>query len=112
MILGLDNRKKWSELDVLIMAAYKALQSERCNQCGLYRWICQNEDPKLQVKVKEDYCFVKAEIEKHDEGVKEKPKGTILQPEMFHLADLPLHKLRDSYHEQLRVEAEAEAEAA
>lgn len=105
MILGEDNRKRWSDLDVLIMQAYQILEDERCGQCGLPRWICHNEDPKLQVRVLEDYCFVRAEIEQRDEDTKEKPKGTVLYPEMYHRDNLPLHKLRESYYEQRAAEA-------
>lgn len=105
MILGSDNRKKWSSLDILLNLAYQTLQAERCGQCGNYRWICQNSDPKLNVRIKDDYCFVKAELEKEDESRKEKAKGTQLIPEMYHRDDLPLHQLRDSYREQQEEEA-------
>lgn len=111
MILGSDSRKAWSDLDVLIMQAYEMYKREQCQQCFQPRWLCHNEDPKLQVRIKEDRCFIAAEIEKDKAGRKDEDQhGISLYPEPYHLDGLPLHKLRDSYRQQREAELAEAAE--
>lgn len=106
MLLGKDNRKRWSDLDILIMQAYQIVQDEKCSQCGWPRWICQSDDPKLQVRVKEYHCYAKQELEKHAEGNREKAeKGVSTYPEWYHLDGRPLIEFRAEYLEETTREA-------
>lgn len=110
MLLGADNRKKWSHLDILVMQAYQTVQDEKCSQCGYPRWICQSDDPKLQVRVNEYHCYGKQELEKYDEAHREDgQKGVSTYPEWYHLDGEPLINFRDLYYEQQAREAASEA---
>lgn len=110
MILGEDNRKAWSTLDVLVMQAYQIVLDEQCQQCGLPRWLCRNEDPRLQVKVKFDDCYaaneVKAAEKKHAD---DDTKPGVAFPEFYTTDGSQLSEYRALYYEQLAAErAEAE----
>lgn len=56
MILGKDNRKPWSEMDLLLATAHQLLENERCPQCGMYVWMCHNLDRDMQFEIEEDLC--------------------------------------------------------
>lgn len=114
MILGADNRKKWSTLDVLIMQAWEILEAERCSQCGLPKWLCHNDDPLLQVRVKEDKCWVKPEIDEHEKKRADDDdfRGGVAYPEVYSRDEAPLERFRDTYYEALAAEdAEQEDDA-
>ena len=104
MILGEDNRKAWSTLDVLIMQAYQTVQDERCGQCGLPRWLCHNSDPRLQVRIKQDDCYATSEVKKHDKKRKEDDEGGSSYPEFYTLGGDNLVEFRALYYEQLASE--------
>lgn len=104
MILGEDNRKPWSHLDVLIMQAYQIIEDERCSQCGAPRWLCRNEDPRLQVKIKVDDCYAKQEISKFEDSRKDKDKGGVAYPEFYTTDGTPLEDFRALYYKQLAEE--------
>lgn len=50
MILGSDNRKKWSEMDVLVMAAYQRYKNEICPEHGGPLWLCFGGDTEVITK--------------------------------------------------------------
>ncbi|MDL5351102.1 hypothetical protein [Microbacterium sp. zg-YB36] len=108
MILGADNRKKWSKQDVLVMQAYQMVQDERCTQCGLPRWLCHNKDARLQVRIKEDECWVKPELKAHEESRSKDDNfiGGTAYPEVYDRRGAPLHTFRASYYKQLAEERE------
>jgi hypothetical protein len=112
MILGLDNRKKWSKLDVIVMQAYQGLQDERCGQCGLPRYICHNSDSRLQVRIKEDKCWVKPEISAHEKRRSKDDdfEGGTAYPEVYSRDETPLHKFREPYYAALAAEAREDDE--
>lgn len=111
MILGADNRKKWSEQDVLIMQAYQIWQSEKCSQHGGPVWLCDNEDSKLQVRVNEVSCYAKQELELAEESRKDDDKkGVVLVPEFYDLGGRDLVEFRDLYRQQKAREHAEEAE--
>lgn len=56
MILGKDNRKPWSQMDIALATAHQLLENERCAQCGMYVWMCHTEDPDMQFEIIEDSC--------------------------------------------------------
>ncbi|WP_217182694.1 hypothetical protein [Streptomyces sp. AC495_CC817] len=105
MILGEDNRKAWSHLDVLAMQAFQIIEDERCGQCGLPRWLCKNDDPRLQVRIKVDSCYAKQELDKFEEERKKGDSGGLAYPEFYTKPDnIPLHEFRALYYEQLAAE--------
>lgn len=112
MILGEDNRKAWSELDVLIMQAYQIVEDERCSQCGLPRWLCHNSDPRLQVRMKQDFCYAASEAKEAEKRRKDDDEGGSFYPEFYVVqGDTPLIDFRKSYYEDLAAErAESEDE--
>lgn len=113
MILGEDNRKAWSQLDVLVMQAYQIVEDERCGQCGLPRWLCRNEDGRLDLKIRYDDCYATNEIRKAEKDRKEDDTRGVAYPEFVALDGTPLVEFRALYYQQLaeeRAEAEAEEE--
>lgn len=101
MLLGADNRKRWSKLDVLVMQAYQIVEEERCSQCGLPRYLCHSDDPRLQVRIKEDSCYAKQEVDKYEEGRKEGSKSGSAYPEFYTTDGTPLTDFRALYYKQL-----------
>lgn len=112
MILGADNRKPWSDLDVLVMQAYQIIEDERCGQCGMPRWLCHNADQRLMVRVKTDRCMARVEMDEFEEKRQEgKKKGEdeegAAYPEFYLRPDaegMDLVEFRALYYEQLRAE--------
>lgn len=106
MILGEDNRKAWSELDVLVMQAYEILEAERCPDCGYYTWICQSTDPHVDWKVEEvKACDAKIAVKEFDERRKSKNKdeddGARGRPIPSIRNDaFPLSDLRQRYYDE------------
>lgn len=110
MFIGADSRKKWDDMDVLIMSAYQITLDEACSQCGMPRWLCHNEDPKLNVRVKYDVCVAKQAVDDAREARKEgDPDPGFAYPEFYDLDERPLETFRQSYYEQ-RAAAAAEEE--
>jgi hypothetical protein len=109
MILGEDNRKAWSDLDVLVMLAYEGYKSEQCSQCGHPRWLCRNEDPRLQVKIKQDDCYAKQQITKYEESHKDDSDKVPVYPVFYSTDNRALVEFRSVFREQ---EAAARAEEA
>lgn len=108
MILGKDNRKKWSALDVLIMQAYQVLQDERCQHCGYPVWICHNPDARLIARKKVDKCWIDEEVDTWREAMKDDDDVKYVRPEIYARDKTPLHKFRRSYHDSLAAEAAEE----
>lgn len=113
MILGADNRKKYSHLDVMILQAYQILEDERCPQHGGPRWMCDHPDGKLNFKINDIYCRVASELkDEEDKRQKNEDKGIILRPEFYDRDDRPLESFRATYYEHKAREAAEEAEEA
>lgn len=113
MILGEDNRKKWSELDVLIMLAYEGFKREQCPHCGNPRWLCGNDDPRLQVRKKVDACWVDQQVDDWRENPQNGEEDVkYIRPEMYSRDDTPLHKFREPYFEKKAQEAREAADDA
>ena len=108
MITGADSRKKWSLWDRLIMEAYQIVENEKCDRCGLPRWICHNESNEIQYHIVRDECSTTATIERQsedDEKNKYKAHGEQLSAEPYSVEGKPLIEYRDTYYEQLAAEA-------
>lgn len=109
MILGEDNRKAWSNLDVLVMLAYEGYKSEQCSSCGHPRWLCRNEDPRLQVKINEDDCYAKQQVTQYEESHKDDDSKKAIYPTFYATDQTPLVEFRQVYREQ-QAQARAEEE--
>ena len=111
MILGADNRKRWSSLDVMILQAYQIMEDERCAQHGGPAWLCDHSDPKLQVRIKESSCYAKRELEIAEDARKDKDdKGVVLVPEFYDLDGRPLESFRATYRAEKMREALEDAQ--
>ena len=60
LILGKDSKKAWGKWDFLLAKAYQRFKNEICPQCGLPKYICHNEDNRIQFKVGRDECVANA----------------------------------------------------
>lgn len=103
LILGADTSKPWGKWDLLLAEAYQILQDERCPQCGLYRWICGNDDEAVQFDVVEESCVAIAEKDKYIarkyKGDKSVPVGTVVKPQPYMVDDTrDLMELREPYY--------------
>lgn len=85
------------------------MQDERCPQCGLPKYICQNEDNDVQFRVEEERCSAQAAEDNYRnpsrgrKGGKEKeiPAGVALRPVPYTDSGRPLSELREPYYEAL-----------
>lgn len=111
VILGGDKRK-WTPLDALILHAFQIVEDERCPQHGGPLWLCHNSDARLQVRIREDECYAKQEIDKYEESRKDKDRGGAARPEFYSVDGTPLIEFRELYYKQLAEEAAEAAEDA
>lgn len=110
MILGKDNRKRWSSLDVLIMLAYKIYLREKCPNCGYPTWICNSEDSVLIARKKTVKCWVSREVDDWREGMKEGDDAKYIRPEVYSRDGRALWEFREPYYEELARQRAEEAE--
>lgn len=111
MILGEDNRKKWSEMDVLIMLGYEQYKREHCHICNQPIWLCNNDDPRLQARKKVRACWIDQQVEDWRENPQNgEEDAKYIQPEIYSRDDTPLHEFREPYFESKAREAAEEAE--
>lgn len=104
MILHTQPTKKWNEYDFLLLEAYQILESERCGQCGLPRYICHNDSNEIQFSLAEDTCHAKAKIDERNRADSkrtnfEPPAGTVLVPEPRSTEGKELIDYRQPYYE-------------
>lgn len=98
MILGEDNRKAWSRMDVLVMRAYERYKKEICPDCSNPLWLCRQSDPNLQVRMRPiDACYATAESKKHFERNKDDADAASAVPEFYARDGRPLVEYRASY---------------
>ncbi len=105
MLTGADSRKAWSDKDRLLMSAYQAIENERCGQCGLPMYICQNESEKVVIRLEEQSCAVIAKKAQHGGRGKKKelPEGTVLVARPYHAdgKDIDLSTMRTPFYESI-----------
>lgn len=101
-ILGVDGDGKWNKWDILVAEAYEIVQREKCGQCGLPRWICQNDSEDIQFKVHQDSCFAmqkkddkETQLTKNDKKI---PAGVVLRPEPYARDGRDLADFREPYY--------------
>jgi hypothetical protein len=113
MILHKQPTKPWNEHDFLLLEAYQILEEERCQQCGLPRYICHNESADLRFRIEEDTCAAMVEKESYEERKRSSnkdykpPLGTTLRPVPYMEDGGEFTRLREPYYQ-----AEAERQAA
>lgn len=116
MILGVDSRKRWSKLDIVLAEAYQILENERCGQCGLPKYICQNASNDIDFHIEEEECHAIAAKEKHEKrkagrNKKSEPKpGVAVTYSPYTLSGKPLTSYRGEYYED-RAKKDAALEA-
>jgi hypothetical protein len=103
MILGANSRKPWDKWDRLLMAAYQILEGERCPQCGMYRWICANEDGDIRFRLEHDYCGARALVDRENDQNSRRqnykqPHGETLRPEPYTASGADLSDFREPYY--------------
>ena len=64
LILGRDSKKRWTRIDILFAKAYQRFLNELCQQCGLPKYICRNDDNRIQFKLGRDECASTAVAER------------------------------------------------
>lgn len=106
MILGADNRKKYSDMDVIIMLGYEQYKREQCPHCGYATWLCRNSDPRLQVRKKVEACWVDQQVDDWKENPQNgEEDAKFIRPEMYARDETPLHEFRQPYFERKAEEA-------
>jgi len=78
LILGRDSHSPWNETDILFAKAYQRFLGEVCGQCGLPKYVCRNDDNRIQFKLSSDHCTSTAMVEKqqydHSQDKNAKPE--------------------------------------
>lgn len=67
LILGKDSRKPWGPWDIVLARAYQRFLNEICGQCGLPKYICHNDDNRIQFRLGRDECASTALVEREQE---------------------------------------------
>lgn len=103
MILGANSLKPWNKWDRLLATAYQVLEMERCPQCGMYRWICNNEDSDIRFRLEHDFCGAKATVDYENEQNAKKPgykpeAGVRLRPEFYVASGKDVSDYREPYY--------------
>lgn len=77
LILGKDSRKtKITPTDIVLAKAYQRFLNELCQQCGGPKYLCHNDDNRIQYTVGRDECASAAKAEKaQEEMAKQKTKS-------------------------------------
>lgn len=105
-ILGADNRKRWSRMDILLINAYQRYLDEMCPVHGGPRWLCDSAEQSLRIRVRESRCEAKRELEIREEARKDDDnKGISLIPEFYSADGRELVEYRDLYRERKRRDA-------
>ncbi|ALJ19579.1 hypothetical protein [Microbacterium sp. No. 7] len=119
MLFGSDNRKRWSKLDIVLAQAHHILQSERCKQCGLPKYICQNPSRELEYRMEKETCYATQALDKHEKAEESRrkkssrgqdapaPAGEAAYPVPYLRNGADLGTLRDPYYEERARIAEA-----
>ena len=97
----------WDEHDFLLHEAYAILESERCNQCGIPRYICHNDDPNVEFEMVEDSCVATARKDQFEESERlaggdnyKIPAGTTVRPNAFLVDGGDPASVRDSFYQK------------
>jgi len=76
LILGKDSRKPWGKWDIVLARAYQRFLNELCGQCGLPKYICHNDDNRIQFRLGNDECESTALAEREQASLTEKDVKT------------------------------------
>ncbi len=104
MVFGRNSARPWDRWDRLLAEAYQILDSERCRQCGLPKYVCNNPSEKVQFRFDEEQCGVVAAEARQTSGKggkkKEMAPGTRLVPDAYHVdgRNVDLASLRKPYY--------------
>lgn len=70
--MGTNPHKAWNHWDRLLVEAMQVIEDEKCPQCGLPTWVCENEDNRVVTSVKEHRCSNTRKREKVNAKAQEK----------------------------------------
>jgi len=76
LVLGKDSGKKWSGTDIVLAKAYQRFLNELCQQCGGPKYLCHNDDNRIQYKLGRDHCASAAMAEREQRELSKKDKPT------------------------------------
>ena len=71
LILGKDSRKPWGRWDNVLVKAYERLLNETCKQCGLPKYVCHNDDNRIQFRLGRDQCEATATAEREQKRLRD-----------------------------------------
>lgn len=96
-------RHTFSEMDFLIAEAVTLLEGERCAQCGLPKWICQSNDPDIEIDLVKEECNAvrkKAKREEKDQKDKKDTAGVAYGFEPYTHSGTPLEQFREPFYRE------------
>lgn len=104
---------EWDDLDFSLAEAWRIMQDERCQQCGLPRYVCHSENPDIQFEIDVEQCqavaevamYEKSEKESHSDGW-EPPAGTKTRPTPSTMSGADPASYRNEYYDSLQRQAE------
>lgn len=113
ILLGADNRKRWSKWDIVLVQAKQVLEAERCGQCGNPKWVCQNPDNDIEYQFHKEVCFATQALNKYEKTEEKKrkkngrrgaqaddePVGEAAYPSAYRVSGAELGDLRDGFYE-------------
>ena len=111
LLLGKDDRKRMSKWDIVLMEAHNLLSAERCHQCGLPRWICNNASNDIDFRMEKEVCFATQAKQKYEDTQEKKrsgrkgkageaPVGEAVTPVPYLRSGEPLSTLREPFWEE------------
>lgn len=86
LVLGKGSNKPWSRTDVTLAKAYQRFLNELCQQCGLPKYICHNDDNRIQFKLARDECAASQMVQREQAALAKKDSqehGVSLYAEPF-----------------------------
>lgn len=95
------------------------MENERCGQCGLPKYICQNESNDIDFRIEVETCHATKRLqekERRDEELRSKgkkgkpqpaPAGEAGYPVPYTLSGVSLSSMREPYYEQQAKRREA-----
>jgi hypothetical protein len=83
LLLGKDSHKPWGRTDIALAKAYQRFLNELCKQCGLPKYLCHNDDNRIQFKLAHDECAATAVSDRAQYDLSEKARKNPNAPKQF-----------------------------
>lgn len=89
---------KW---DLLLAEADAILEMERCQQCGNFRYVCENADPDIQIDLTPHECNIaRAQAKASRELKGEAADGITYTHEAYTESRTPLGEFREPFYKE------------